>query len=125
MNYLSPEKKTIAKFLVTGGLSTLIMYLVYLALNKVMNFQYSYGIAYVISVLCLYFMNAWFVFKKAVSLRSFLEFPFIYLLQYLIGALSLEVLVHYGLSITFAPLAVIVLTLPLTFVLNRWVLSRN
>lgn len=110
------------RFAITGTLSTLIMFLIYISLNKIINYQLSYLFAYCISVLALYFMNMKYVFKKKLSLKSFLEFPLIYLFQYLAGAALLGFMVHLGFSITFAPLVIVVLLLPLTFLLNRLIL---
>jgi putative flippase GtrA len=114
-------KKQILNFVVTGLLSTLIMFSLYVILQKFINYQYAYFIAYSISVIALYFMNL-VVFKKSASLQSCLEFPLIYVLQYLVSAGSLAFIVQLGFSVTFAPLLVIVVLLPITFILNRMVL---
>ncbi len=108
----------------TGLLSTGIMFGLYVSLYKLINYQYAYLIAYSISVISLYFMNT-FVFKKPILLKTFLEFPLIYLLQYAVGAASLELLVRFGFSVTFAPLVVIIVLLPVTFILNRIVFSKH
>ncbi|MDR3443526.1 MAG: GtrA family protein [Legionella sp.] len=117
-------KQQMIGFTITGTLSTLIMFLLYISFNKLMNYQYSYLIAYAISVITLYFMNIRFVFHTHMSLKSFLKFPLIYLFQYLVGAVSIKILVEYGFSITYAPLVVIIILLPITFLLNRIVLIK-
>lgn len=111
-------------FAVTGLLSTLIMFGLYVSLYKLINYQYAYLIAYSISVIALYFMNT-FVFKRPISLQTFFKFPLIYLLQYLVGAASLEFIVWLGFSVTFAPLLVVIVLLPVTFLLNRIVFSKH
>lgn len=119
----NPLKKQMIGFAITGTLSTLIMFLIYWGLNPFIYYQYSYFFAYSISVLALYFMNTLYVFKAPISLKSFLKFPIIYILQYVIGAASLEFIVNLGFSVTFAPMLVIIILLPVTFVLNRLVLK--
>lgn len=119
-----PVKKQMGWFAITGLLSTLVMFILYVVLYHVLNYQYAYLIAYSISVVALYFMNA-HVFRTSVSWQTFLEFPLIYLLQYLVGAASLELLVRLGFSITFAPLLVIIVLLPITFLLNRIVFLKH
>lgn len=111
-------------FAVTGILSSLIMFGIYVSLYKFINYQYAYLIAYVVSIIALYFMNAR-VFKRQISLRTLLEFPLIYLFQYLIGAASLGLIVRLGFSITFAPLLVVIVLLPVTYLLNRIVFHQN
>lgn len=115
-------KKQILGFVVTGSISTLIMFILYVILHQFIHYQYAYLISYSISVIALYFMNV-HVFKRFISLRTFLEFPLIYLLQYLVGAASLGLIVRLGFPVTFAPLLVVIMLLPVTFVLNRIVFS--
>jgi putative flippase GtrA len=116
-------QKEMLGFTVTGVISTLIMFVLYVILYKFINYQYAYLIAYVISVVALYFMNS-LVFKGPLSLHTLLQFPLIYLLQYLVGAASLALIVRLGFSITYAPLLVVILLLPITFLLNRLVFKR-
>ncbi|WP_412757818.1 GtrA family protein [Legionella bozemanae] len=111
-------------FAITGILSTLIMFGLYVMLYQFINYQYAYLIAYTISVVALYFMNK-SVFKGIMSLETILEFPLIYLLQYVLGALSLEFIVWLGFSATYAPLIIVIILLPVTFILNRIVFSKH
>ena len=118
------DKKQMVGFAMTGILSTLIMFGLYVMLYQLINYQYAYLMAYTISVIALYFMNM-FVFKGTMSLHTFLEFPLIYLLQYVLGAASLEFMVRLGFSVTYAPLLVVIVLLPVTFLLNRIVFSKH
>lgn len=118
------DKKQMFGFAMTGILSTLIMFGLYVMLYQLMNYQYAYLIAYTISVIALYFMNM-FVFKGIMSLHTFLEFPLIYLLQYVLGAAALEFMVWLGFSVTYTPLLVVIVLLPITFLLNRIVFSKH
>lgn len=100
------------------------MFGLYVLLHQFINYQIAYLIAYVISVICLFFMNR-FVFKGQISLATLLEFPLIYLLQYVLGAISLGFIVWLGFSVTYAPLVIIIVLLPVTFILNRIVFSKH
>jgi putative flippase GtrA len=118
------DKKQMFGFVITGILSTLIMFTIYVMLYQFLNYQYAYLIAYTVSVLALYFMNR-FVFKGMMSLETILEFPLIYLLQYVLGAISLKFIVGLGFSVTYAPLVIVIVLLPVTFILNRIVFSKH
>jgi putative flippase GtrA len=118
-------KEQMIGFAITGTLSTLFMLGIYVGLNQIMNYQYAYFISYCISVLALYFMNILFVFKKSISMKSFLKFPLIYVFQYLVGAVSLELLVRLGCSETYAPVLIVIILLPVTFILNRLVFLKH
>ena len=124
-SYQEILKKQVLGFAVTGTVSTLIMLGLYVGLNKIMNYQSAYLVAYCISVIALYFMNALWVFNQPISWQSFIKFPLIYLLQYLVGAVSLEFIVRLGVSVTFAPVFVVIILLPVTFILNRVVLMAR
>jgi putative flippase GtrA len=120
---MNSDRKQLIGFIITGAFSTLIMFVLYILLYRIINYQYAYLISYTTSVIILYFMNS-AVFKKPLSLSTFFKFPLIYLAQYIIGAVSLELIVKLGFSITFAPLLVVIMLFPITFLLNRLVLSR-
>src|SRR5579872_6815044 len=110
-------------FALTGTLSTLLMFGPYVALEQFIHYQYAYLISYILSVVALYFMNS-MVFKAKLSLHNSFAFPLIYLMQYVVGALSLEFLIRLGVPVTYAPVLVIILLLPITFVLNKIVFSK-
>jgi len=111
-------------FALSGTVSTILMFGIYVVLNNFINYQLSYLISYVIAVIALYFMNT-IVFKSSISINTFLAFPIIYLLQYLIGAALLEIIVRLGFSVTFAPILAVILLLPLTFFLNKKLFSKH
>lgn len=113
------------RFLVMGVLNTIATFSIYVAFKTVLDYQIAYLLSYLSGIVFAYLMNALFVFKKRVSLRNFIRFPLVYVVQYIAGAVILELFVRVlGLSVTFAPLFVIILTLPLTFFLSRFVLSK-
>lgn len=110
------------RFMAMGGFSTLLMMIIYILLTYVVNFQIAYFIAYVITVIFLYLVNSFFVFRNSLSYRTFISFSLVYVLQYFVGALLLEVFVRLGFSVTYAPLYILFLLLPFTFLLSRWVM---
>ena len=66
------------------------------------------------------------MFRQAGSLKKIVRYPLVYLVQYAVGAIVLELLVrHAGVSVPLAPLVVVVLTLPLTFMLSKFVLAGD
>ena len=116
--------KQMVGFAGTGLISTLIMFGFYVILHKLINYQFAYLISYSISIIALYFMNI-YVFNKPISLKNSSLFPLIYLFQYLVGAASLGLIVWLGFSVTFAPLLVVIILMPITFILNRIVFSKH
>ncbi|OFZ65900.1 MAG: hypothetical protein A2V79_06910 [Betaproteobacteria bacterium RBG_16_56_24] len=113
------------RFLLAGVSNTLVTYVVYLLLLPFLPYLYAYTIAYCAGVLNAYFMSVFFVFRKKVSLRSFLKFPFVYAAQYFLGASILWLLVgQLGIGPAWAMAVVIVVTVPVTFLTSRFVLKK-
>ncbi|MCX7115679.1 MAG: GtrA family protein [Gammaproteobacteria bacterium] len=121
--------KTIIKnqfiyFSIAGGMSTLFMLAIYVVLDRFINFQIAYFIAYLSAVIALYFFNSFFVFKSPLSLRTFLRFSMVYVAQYTVSAILLELMVKHHFSERLSPVIIIFLLLPLTFLLSRSALLK-
>lgn len=100
-------------------------YVVYLLLLPFLPYFYAYTLAYCVGVANSYFMNVFFVFRKKVSLHSFLKFPLVYVAQYFLGASILWLLVgKLGLAPAWAMAVVIIAIVPVTFLASRFVLKR-
>ncbi|MDB6062787.1 MAG: GtrA family protein [Verrucomicrobiaceae bacterium] len=115
--------KRFLNFVLFGGLNTLTTYALYLLLSCVMHYQLAYLIAYLVGIIIAYLLNLNLVFNSSSSLRKVLLYPFIYLIQYFLGAglMYLMITIFY-LSHTVAPLITIALLLPVSFFLNKRIL---
>lgn len=113
------------RFLLVGVSNTLVAYVVFLLLLPFLPYLYAYTLSYCVAVTNSYFMNVFFVFRKKVSLHSFLKFPLVYVGQYFLGASILWLLVgKFGLEPTWAMVVVIIVTVPITFLASRFVLKK-
>lgn len=112
------------RFLIVGATNTGFSYVVFLLLYTLMHYQAAYALSYAAGVVLSYFLNVHFVFKTKRSLASFLKFPFVYVLQYGLGALVLGLLVRSGVDPRLAAAGVVVITVPITFLASRFVLKR-
>lgn len=113
----------IFRFMFMGAVSTGAMFIMYLIFNQVLGYQISYLISYVLTVFFSYVLNSKYVFNTPMSWQTFLQFPLVYVFQYGTSALGLEVLVRIGFSVTYAPLMIILLLLPITFLLSRLIMG--
>jgi putative flippase GtrA len=113
-------------FLVGGCLNTLLTYGIYLLLNMYMSYQKSYVIAYISGIVFSYLFNAQVVFNVKKSWKGLMAYPLVYLFQYVLGALMLSFMVE-KLSIPkeIAPLLIIVLLLPVTYLLSKTILKAT
>ena len=108
------------RFIFWGGVNTLAGYLIYAFLLLFLPYLASYSIAFVLSVFISYFLNSTFVFKQELRLNKAIKYPLVYVTQYLLGAISLFVIVQVlRVNKLVAPLLVVVLTIPVTYFLSR------
>ena len=114
------------RFLISGGVNTATTYAFYLALLHVTGYKLAYSIAYVFGIVLSFVINRFFVFQTHRGWRSMLLFPLVYLAQYLVSLGVVWIWVEYlHLMKELAPLIAIVITIPLTFVLSRFVFGRR
>jgi len=111
------------RFLVGGGINTAFTYGIYLILMLFVHYQIAYLIAYIVGVVFAYWFNAVIVFKVSLSWKGLFSYPIIYIIQYTISAFLLNIFVEtLQIDKTFAPLMIIIIMIPLTYVLNKYVL---
>jgi putative flippase GtrA len=118
--------RLLASFIVVGVFNTGISYGVYLLLQRAMHYQLAYVLAFLAGIVTSYLLNAKFTFRAKPTFRSALLFPLAYAVQYAVGAVLLEFAVKFlGVSVTIAPLCVIAVTIPATFVVARFAFRQR
>lgn len=116
----SGRGREIVRFLIAGGSNTVLAWLIYLLLLRWFRYEAAYVAAYVSSIGTSYLLSARFVFRQHLRWRAALLFPLVYAAQLAVGFVLLRVLVErLDVPQAFAPLLVVLLTLPITFLLSR------
>lgn len=114
------------KFVLVGGANTLLGYVLFALFTPFMHYGIAYSISYVIGVVFGYIASSLFVFHEPLAWRKFMAFPLVYVVQYLIGITLLPLLIE---GLRLPPLAaqpvVIAVTLPVTYLLSRWIIRRG
>lgn len=119
-------KRELLRFLVTGSINTLASWLVYLTLNKVMPYTLAYTGAYAFGTVFTYYLNTRWVFRVPMSWKTFLQFPSVYVVQYGLGVMLVWGLVEtWPVLEPVAPLVVVLGTLPVTFLMSRFILKKG
>ena len=114
-----------ARFVFFGALRTLVAYAIYLVLLWFLSYALAYTISYAAGIFISYWINARFVFGEQLRLSRALQYPLVYLFQYLLGLALLYLLVEIAnLPESVSPLLIIVVTVPATFLLSRFLLKR-
>jgi len=114
------------RFIIVGILNSGLSYFVYCFFLLWFDYLYSYTITFILAVLQSYFLNLKVVFQAQHEWTKLVKFPLVYGAQYLVGLAFMRLLVgEWGLSEVYAPLVVVLVTVPFTFVLSRYVLGRE
>lgn len=127
------------RFLVTGSLNTLVSWIVYLLCNLLLPYMAAYSVSYLFGMFFTYYMNTRWVFKVPMKWRTFMQFPVIFVIRYLLDLTVLYLLVTHmpvpaGLGPmlgrllhpeTYGPLLTILITMPLGFLMSRYVLTHR
>ena len=101
-------------------------YGLYVALLLVMRYEAAYVIAFIAGVALAYVVNAKVVFEEPMRRKSALWFPFVYLFQFLLCLVLLRVSVErLGVPEWLALGVAVGVTLPITFLLSRWVIRAQ
>lgn len=115
----------IIKFVIVGGINTLDYYLVYLILLKLFNVHYmlSHIIGFVVSFIISYYLNCYFVYNVKPTLKKFLSFPLTQVVNMGMQTLFLYVFVRwFNFPSEIAPFVGLIVTIPITFMLSKWLL---
>lgn len=112
------------RFLIAGGLNTIASYLLYYLLNYFLSYKVAWSIAFLFGILLSYFLQSRCVFERQMSWKTFLAFPMVYLVQWIVGIVLLMILVgKFNLHENIAPFIVIIFTIPVTYALSRKIIT--
>jgi putative flippase GtrA len=114
------------RFVIAGGLNAVFGYSVYLLLLPLVGYAIAYSVTYAAGILFAYCVSARFVFRRPLQWRHAAQYPLVYVLQYLLGfTLTVALVERAHINPEFVLALVIVITLPFTFWLSRWIIKRD
>lgn len=114
------------RFLIAGGVNTVLSYLIYLAVLDMVGYVLAFSLSFAMGVVIAFVIYSSFVFRSPLVWRKLFQYPFLYALQYVAGLVLLAALVEYfALDKRIAPIINVIVLTPLTFVLNKWFLFRK
>ncbi len=112
------------RFIFFGGVNSLLTYAIYAFFLFFVAYAVAYTLSYVLGIFISYFLNARFVFNEKARLTKALQFPLVYLVQYLLGVALLYILVEiFSFSKLLAPILIVVFTVPITYLLSRFIIK--
>ncbi|WP_430125571.1 GtrA family protein [Paenibacillus solani] len=119
-------KKQFIRFAFIGLLNTGITYALYLVFLGFFSYQIAYAVSYISGIIISFFFNTSFVFRSRISILKFLKYPLVYVVQFILNWIVLKISVNYfGIHIKLAPLIVIIISIPVTFALTKFILEEK
>ena len=113
------------RFIIVGVLATIIHYGLYLIFNLIFVSWLSYSIGYGISFLCNFYLSSVFTFKAKASIKKRIGFGICHGINYLLHIVLLSLFLKLGLKEEFAPIPVFAITIPVNFLLVRFVFKSG
>lgn len=108
------------RFVIVGGVATLLHYVIYWLLLGLMTAGVAYTIGYLISFVYNYIMTTVFTFRSKTSWRNGIGFCMAHAVNYLLHIALLHVYLHFGVPEWIAPLPVYAVAIPVNFLLVRF-----
>lgn len=124
---LTQTHAEILKFIIVGGINTLNYYVVYLLLLKLLHIEYmiSHITGFLVAFVISYYLNCYFVYRVKPTWRKFISFPITQIVNVSLQTVLLYVFVSWlNLPAEIAPFAGLIITIPITFILSKWILKR-
>ena len=114
------------RYVLAGGFNTAATYAAYVVLLPLVGYAVSYTVTYAAGIFLAYYLSARFVFRRRLQWRHAIQYPLVYVLQYGLGITLTTALIKWVyLKAEFAAALAIVLTVPFTFWLSRWIIKRR
>ncbi|HDP2777369.1 TPA: flippase GtxA [Staphylococcus aureus] len=125
---LTQTHAEILKFIIVGGINTLNYYVVYLLLLKLLHIEYmiSHITGFLVAFVISYYLNCYFVCRVKPTWRKFISFPITQIVNVSLQTVLLYVFVSWlNLPAEIAPFAGLIITIPITFILSKWILKDS
>ncbi len=125
---LTQTHAEILKFIIVGGINTLNYYVVYLLLLKLLHIEYmiSHITGFLVAFVISYYLNCYFVYRVKPTWRKFISFPVTQIVNVSLQTVLLYVFVSWlNLPAEIAPFAGLIITIPITFILSKWILKDS
>lgn len=120
----NPVLATFLRFLAVGGANTAASLVVYWLALPWMAPQPAYAVSFLFGVVLGYLLHTRYAFRTRRDWRSFAAWPLVCLAGWAVGAGALALAIGMlGIDPRLAPLLSVAASVPVTFLLGRWVLA--
>jgi putative flippase GtrA len=121
------SKNTFAKeafrFSIVGLISTSITYGVYYLLSTWINATIAFTVAYILAFIVNFILTTKFTFAVEATAKRGIGFIISNIINYSLSVSLLNLFIWFGLSKSIAPLPMFAITIPLNFIIVRWLVK--
>lgn len=108
-----------------GVLATILHYGIYYVLQRFIEVNVAYTAGYLLAFIANFYLTAYFTFGAAPTLKRLVGMGGAHFVNYLLQILLLNLFLWLGVSNTWAPLPVFAISVPVNFLLVRFVFTHN
>ena len=113
------------RFVIVGVVATVVHYLLYVFFNLFMLSWIAYSIGYGLSFLLNFFLSSRFTFRSSASVKKGIGFGMSHFINYSLQVLLLSLFLKMGIPENLAPVPVFAITIPINFLLVRFVFKSQ
>jgi putative flippase GtrA len=118
-------KNKFIKYCFTGVFNTVHHYIWFLLLSPVLGYAFSNLVSFIVANIASFFINSYFTFRVPPSLRSFIKYPSVIIVQaviaYLVPTFCLAIFPN---SKWFVPFLTTLINLPIGYMLTKKVIQN-
>ena len=112
------------RFGIVGVIATIIHYVIYYLLCKIINVNIAYTLGYLISFCCNFWLSARFTFRTKATTKRGIGFALSHLINYGMQILVLNIALKIGVPQIWAPIPVYMICIPINFLLVKFVFKK-
>ena len=116
--------KRFIRFAIVGTIAWVILYAVYYLFLRLLGHTVSYTIGYIVSFIVNYLLTVKFTFEVEASAQNGVGFVICHFINWLLQLLLLNLFIYLGMNDKIAPIPVMAISVPVNFVMVRFVMNR-
>ena len=114
------------RFIATGLANTLLTYAFYVLFLQVFDYRLAYFASFVVGLIFMSLSNIRFVFKRQIEARRVSFYAAYYVGYFLVNLFLIKLTVEQlGVAPLWAPALVLMVTVPVNFLLSRWIIKAT
>lgn len=115
------------RFAIVGGVNTMNYYMIYLLCYNILGWHYliSHLSGFLVSFVISFFLNVYFTYRVKPTISKFLKFPLTQVVNMSVSSALVYIFIEwFHINGNIAPLAAVIFTVPVTFIVTSKILKK-